>query len=68
MKQFRGGLVFKAHRLVYHSTVGSRVMMQEKKKDLGHRNFEAVEEGAAPHDSTRVERDVVKRRQVLRQL
>jgi hypothetical protein len=43
-------------------------MMQEKKKDLGHRNFEAVEEGAAPHDSTRVERDVVKRRQVLRQL
>ena len=27
------GLVFKAHRLVYHSTLGVRVM---KKKDPGH--------------------------------
>ena len=26
MKRFRGGLVFKALRLVYHSTLGSRVM------------------------------------------
>ena len=24
MKRFRGGLVFKAHRLLYHSTLGSR--------------------------------------------
>ena len=34
MKRFRGGLVFKAHRLVYHSTLGLRVI---KKKDL-HRD------------------------------
>ena len=25
-KRFRGGLVFKAHRLLYHSTLGSNVM------------------------------------------
>ena len=28
---FRGGLVSKAHRWVYHSTLGSRVMKKEKK-------------------------------------
>ena len=28
---FRGGLVFKAHRLLYHSTLGWRVV--EKKKE-----------------------------------
>ena len=33
MKKFRGGLVFKAHRLVYHSTLGSRVI-KKKKKDV----------------------------------
>ena len=33
MLRFRGGLVFKAHRLVYHSTLGLRVI--KKKKDLG---------------------------------
>ena len=26
MKRFRGGLVFKAHRLLYHSTLGLRVI------------------------------------------
>jgi len=31
---FRGGLVFKAHRLVYHSTLGSRVIKKKKKKNL----------------------------------
>ena len=31
MKRFRGGLVFKAHRLVYHSTLGLRVMKKKKK-------------------------------------
>ena len=30
MKQFRGGLVVKAHKLVYHSTLGWRVMNEEK--------------------------------------
>jgi hypothetical protein len=30
---YRGGLVFKAHRLLYHSTLGSRVM--KKKEEEG---------------------------------
>jgi len=28
--RFRGGLVFKAHRLVYHSTLGLRVIKKKK--------------------------------------
>jgi len=31
--RFRGGLVFEAHRLVYHSTLGLRVI--KKKKSCG---------------------------------
>ena len=31
MQRFRGGLVFKAHRLLYHSTLGMRVMKMKKK-------------------------------------
>ena len=30
MNRFRGGLVFKAHRLVYHSTLGLRVIKKKK--------------------------------------
>jgi hypothetical protein len=30
VKRFRGGLVFEAHRLLYHSTLGSRVIKQKK--------------------------------------
>ena len=30
----RGGLVFKAHRLLYHSTLGSRVIKKKKKKSV----------------------------------
>ena len=30
MKRFRGGLAFKAHRLVYHSTLGLRVINKKK--------------------------------------
>jgi len=33
VKRFRGGLVFKAHSWLYHSTLGSRVI---KKKNLAH--------------------------------
>jgi len=32
VKRFRGGLVFKAHRLLYHSTLGLRVLKKKKKK------------------------------------
>jgi len=35
MQRFRGGLVFKAHRLLYHSTLGLRVIKKKKKKGLG---------------------------------
>ena len=31
VNRFRGGLVFKAHRLVYHSTLGLRVINKKKK-------------------------------------
>ena len=30
MKRFRGGLVYKARRLLYHSTLGSRVIKKKK--------------------------------------
>jgi len=32
VKRFRRGLVFEAHRLLYHSTVGVRVIKKKKKK------------------------------------
>ena len=31
MKRFRDGLVFKAHRLVYHSTLGLRVIKKKRR-------------------------------------
>ena len=31
MKRFQGGLVFKAHRPLYHSVLGSRVIKKKKK-------------------------------------
>ena len=35
VKRFRGGLVFKAHGLLYHSTLGSRAIKKKKKdRDL----------------------------------
>ena len=46
MKRFRGGLVFKAHRLAYHPTLGWRVKKKKKKfvkledDDLEARLFE----------------------------
>jgi len=53
VKRFRGGLVFKAHRWLYHSTLGSRVIKKKKKSlvvegrglgvgetpQLGHRTY-----------------------------
>ena len=35
VEQFRGRLVFQAHRLVYHSTLGLRVIKKKKKVDRG---------------------------------
>jgi len=31
LEQFRGGLIFKAHRLLYHSTPGLRVIKKKKR-------------------------------------
>ena len=42
MKRSRGGLVFKAHRLLYHSTLGLRVIKKKKKArglPLGFRGY-----------------------------
>ena len=46
MNRFRGGLVFKAHRLLYHSTLGSRVI--KKKKKSSPENFGTIFEFDAP--------------------
>jgi len=32
VQRFRGGLVFKANRLLYHSTLGVRVIKKKKKR------------------------------------
>jgi len=37
VQRFRGGLVFKAHRLVYHSTLGLRVINKKKVEGFGPR-------------------------------
>ena len=37
VQRFRGGLVFKAHRLLYHSTSGLRVI-EKKRKQISHLN------------------------------
>ena len=44
MKRFRGGPVFKAHRLLYHSTLGLRVI---KKKTWSHM-FSRTSTGSMP--------------------
>jgi len=33
-RRFRGGLVFKAHRLFYHSTLGSRVIKKKEEEEV----------------------------------
>jgi len=42
--RFRGGRVFKSHRLVYHSTLGSTVINEKKKIQDSHvRNPDTAE-------------------------
>ena len=48
MNWFRGGLVFKAHRLLYHPTLGSRVI-KKKKKYLRDVDQQKVFIGAVRH-------------------
>jgi len=45
VQRFRGGLLFKAHRLLYHSTLGFRVMKKKKglpaaRLDVGEVEFD----------------------------
>ena len=49
-KRFRGGLVFKAHRLVYHSTLGLRVITKKKKKK---KKKKGADIGIQPRHSSR---------------
>ena len=65
VKRFRGGLAFKAHRVLYHSTLGSRVIKKTQKKKNLVEGLEAVEglEWAASllaRGDQRVERDDVR--------
>ena len=39
VERFRGGLVSKAHRLLYHSTLGSRVMKKKRMKKVEGRGL-----------------------------
>ena len=42
MKRFRGVLVFKAHRLLYHSTLGLRVIKKKKKFSVLYRGTSLI--------------------------
>jgi len=50
----QGGLVFKAHRLVYHSTLGSRGMKKEE-KDRIHQWTSLDQSHPADHFKTTLE-------------
>ena len=59
VKRFPGGLVFKAHRLLYHSTLGVRVIKKKKKVGanpgaLGERARASAEVGLLPPPPTRL--------------
>jgi len=58
VKRSRGGLVFKAHRLLYHSTLGLRVIKKKKRvenreEERPSRFSEARFSGSAPGDLAR---------------
>jgi len=52
VKRFRGGLVFEAHRLVYYSTLGSRVIKKKKKKEeINSEEREGRDRGVGARDA-----------------
>ena len=53
MKRFRGGLVFKARRLLYHSTPGSRVI--KKRTDSLNSRLESSKEEEEDSPNSRLE-------------
>jgi len=44
VKRFRGGLVFKAHRLLYHSTLGLRVIKNKKRRRVENQSAHGMVE------------------------
>ena len=47
MQRFRGGLVFKAHRLVYHSTLGLGVIKKKKRAPSSSRRSTSAAAGGS---------------------
>jgi len=47
VKRFRGGLVIKAHRLLYHPTLGLRVVKKKKKKEAKKLDKDAAQEAVS---------------------
>ena len=54
VQRFRGGLVFKAHRLLYHSTLGLRVI--KKKKEEQSESGGAMPSGYEPDEEDQTAR------------
>ena len=48
VERFRGGLEFKAHKLVYHSTRGSRVMKKKKEAEALRADLLQEKQGQVP--------------------
>ena len=53
MPWFRGGLVFKAYRLLYHSTLGLRVI-KKKKEGRTHELMNASQDRTLPREGERL--------------
>ena len=49
VKRFRGGLVFKAHRLLYHSTLGLRIIKKRRRGCTSRAGGEDGEVSALQH-------------------
>ena len=56
VKRFRGGLVPKAHRLLYHSTLGLRVIKKKKRRETHHLAWRSAQKNEALDFETRVRR------------
>ena len=55
VKRFRGGLVFQAHRLLYHSTLGSRAIKKKKEVPAGGGEFGEHSDQVLEQERARVE-------------
>jgi len=55
VKRFRGGLVFKAHRRLYHSTLGLSVIKKEKRKQVDVRGIHFEDQHLSSTQESRVD-------------